>query len=366
MLDVRSFGAVGDGVTDDTAALQGALDAAAESKSGVSLPEGVYVTSTLRLHAHTRLVGTPIYSYREFGGTILRLRDAQAGCLLDITGATGASLYGLNLDGGELGDGVHGIMFDRPSYNPVEDTLCIEHCRVNNFTGDGIHLNRVWCYSIRHCFCHQNRGNGIQQRGWDAFLLDNWLASNGAAGFGAYGENASVTMHGNRIEWNHTGGIVVRGGTHYNITGNYIDHSGGPGISLSACGEIPSTVFTITGNIIYRSGWPQWTAASNTYASTHVDFRNVRGLVFTGNTMNAGCDDHASGDFSPRFGIVCADLEDSIINNNVLYNGALENLMVDRGGHGANVEIGHNLGSLYNPANMQTPGPNAVFYYQPY
>ena len=53
-LDVRDFGAIGDGSTDDTAALQAAIDAAAQLGGGtVHLPAGVWLSGTLRLRSRT-------------------------------------------------------------------------------------------------------------------------------------------------------------------------------------------------------------------------------------------------------------------------------------------------------------------------
>jgi len=49
------------------------------------------------------LDGVPAGTYRDFGGSILRLRDDKARCLIDMSGAIGARLVGLNLDGGKLG-----------------------------------------------------------------------------------------------------------------------------------------------------------------------------------------------------------------------------------------------------------------------
>ena len=48
MRDAREFGAVGDGVTKDTAALQAALDAGGM----VRLTPGTYVSGTLYLRSH--------------------------------------------------------------------------------------------------------------------------------------------------------------------------------------------------------------------------------------------------------------------------------------------------------------------------
>jgi hypothetical protein len=53
-VSVKDFGAVGDGVTDDTAAIQAALNAGV---GGVYLPEGTYLFSTLTVNKNTRLYG---------------------------------------------------------------------------------------------------------------------------------------------------------------------------------------------------------------------------------------------------------------------------------------------------------------------
>ena len=98
MLNARDFGALGDGQTDETTALQRALDAAAKSGETVYLPAGVYPCSTLRLAPHVGLCGDPTWSFREFGGAVLRLNDRAACCLIDATDAFGATLNGLCLD----------------------------------------------------------------------------------------------------------------------------------------------------------------------------------------------------------------------------------------------------------------------------
>ena len=68
VFDVREFGAKGDGVTKDTAAIQKALDACTTAGGGtVLVPLGIYLTgslalgsnTTLRLESRANLTGSP-------------------------------------------------------------------------------------------------------------------------------------------------------------------------------------------------------------------------------------------------------------------------------------------------------------------
>lgn len=54
-IDVRDFGAAGDGRTMDTEALQRAIDACARTGGRVILQDGVFLTGTLRLRSHVEL-----------------------------------------------------------------------------------------------------------------------------------------------------------------------------------------------------------------------------------------------------------------------------------------------------------------------
>lgn len=355
MLNARDFGAKGDGQTDDTAALQRAIDAASTNQDTVFLPAGTYLSSRLQMRPRTGLYGHPNFSYGANGGAVLKLNDANAPCLLDLTGANGATVEGLCLDGANhLGKEVHGILVDKPDYGKSEDAWRVERCRVAGFSGHGMQLTRIWCFSIRHSMIAFNKGNGIRVRGWDGFIMDNWLSGNGSAGYGAYEENASITMTGNRIEWNATAGIDIRGGNHYNLTGNYLDRSGGPGIKLVAVPGRTCRVISVTGNVIFRSGAPNWGMPEGPNSS-HLYFDGVEGLVCTGNTANTGRDDGGKGVYSPRQGIVLHKLSESIVKDNVLWNGALETLVVDQGEHNENTIIRDNVGKLFVPPKPANP-----------
>ncbi len=307
LLDARHFGAAGDGKADDTAALQRALDAAGEKGGGVFLPPGIYLSRELHVRPGVALIGVPGWNYSFGGGSVLRLADASSPGLLNLTGARGATIDGLSLDGRELGQGIHGIFTARTAYGPHEDGFRIERTQVARFSGDGLHLERAWCFTVRHCEMIANHGDGFSLRGWDGFILDNWLSGNGRAGFAARHENASVTFTANRVEWNHDENMVIVGGDGYQITGNFFDRAGTVGIALrhnpqaDGWNKGPCTQFTITGNFVKRSGK---FANAGTHDSAQIFLEGATGVTCTGNVLQSGQDDGRKGIWSPSEGIV--------------------------------------------------------------
>lgn len=340
--DAREFGATGDGKTDDTRALQRALDAAAEVSGAVFVPPGIYVTHELRVSAGVALVGIPAWNYNGPGGSVLRLASGDSTCLLNLTDGRGATIEGLALDGGGLGRNVHGIFVDRTEWGKHEDGFRIDGCQVTRFSGDGASLMCVWCFSVRHSMFAYNQGDGLNLRGWDGFLLDNWFSGNGRTGFAGRRENASITFTGNRIEWNHEENMLVTVGDAYQITGNFFDRAGTCGLALRG-DRAPCTQMTITGNFFKRSGK---LANPESQESAQIVLDRASGVTCVANNMEAGRDDGNVGIFSPSYGIVYKGLEDCVISNNVLHDGALRQLLRDLGGHGHGVVVRDNPGRI--------------------
>lgn len=83
MLDVKDFGATGDGVTDDTEAIQEALDAA---NGVVTFPPGAYLVTTVTIPTRTALFG--------YGATLIS--DAN-GPTVSLAGTRDVSWNGLNV-----------------------------------------------------------------------------------------------------------------------------------------------------------------------------------------------------------------------------------------------------------------------------
>lgn len=342
VIDARKAGAVGDGKVDDTAALQRAFDSAGEKSGGVFIPPGVYLTKELHVRAGTAITGVAAWNYSGPGGSVLRLASGDANCLLNLTEARGSSIEGLALDGRDLGSSVHGIALNRTAWGKHEDGFRIERCQVARFTGDGANLACVWCFSVRHSMFAYNKGDGINLRGWDGFLIDNWLSGNQRAGFAARNENASITFTANRIEWNGEENMLIVGGDGYQITGNFFDRAGTVGIALRkskrGCVQV-----SITGNFIKRSGK---LAAAGSPDSAQILLEGSEGVTCIGNSIQAGRDDGNAGIYSPSYGIVYEGLRNCVVRDNVLHDGAMKELMVDHGGHAEGVVVGDNPGRL--------------------
>lgn len=343
-INAREVGATGDGKTDDTAALQRALDAAAKTSGGVFVPPGTYVTHELHMRPGIALIGIAAWNYSGPGGSVLRLASADSSCLLNLTDGRGSSIEGLALDGGSLGKDIHGIFINRTEYAKHEDGFRIERCQVNRFSGDGLHLDCVWAFSIRHCMMAYNRGDGLNLRGWDGFILDNWFSGNQRAGFAARHENASITFTANRIEWNGEENMVITGGDGYQITGNFFDRAGTCGIALRK-GSRPCVQVSITGNFIKRSGK---FADPESHDSCQILLEGSEGVTCVGNTIQSGRDDGNAGKWSPSYGIVYQGLQNCVVRDNVLHDGALRQLMLDLGGNREGSVVSDNPGRLFD------------------
>lgn len=99
-VDVRRFGALGDGRSDDRRAIQAAIDSLAAAGGGtVTFPAGTYVVS----RAGTSAVAVTLKSGIRLQGagraSVLKLADGSGGHLVDVTREQNCALRSLVLDG---------------------------------------------------------------------------------------------------------------------------------------------------------------------------------------------------------------------------------------------------------------------------
>ncbi len=322
IFDVTEYGAKGDNFTDDTAAIQKAIDEAGECEGTVFFPAGNYRVGQLILHPNIALKAEPVWSYRTVTGAVLSLNDYNAKCLLDVTDAHGVHIFGLCLDGKNKGENIHGIAVLRDTPSKQEDMFQIEKCRIGCFTGDGVHFDRVWAYWIKHSQIIFNSGNGIFNCGTGGFLLDNFITANLGKGYcnDETSLHINITAIGNRIEWNRGGGMYLTNALTGTLSNNIFDRSGGTALYLG--GDRGAVGININNNIFFRSSKPSY-GYDSPECDSHVFMDHAKGITFSGNSFMAGRDD-IDGDLSPKYGMVLKDVSHAVISGNSLYYGAVE------------------------------------------
>lgn len=340
VFNVRDFGAKGDGKTPDSEALQKALDAAGAVNGTAYFPAGRYLCHDLKVAPHTTVLAEPQWGYRGDAGAMLLLDSEEADCVLNITGAFGAHLRGLFLQGRQdAKKAIHGIFLNNAEkYSPKEDAVVIDDCKVEKFSGHGVRLLRVWLFIIRHSILQHNKGCGVLITGWDGFVTDNQLSGNGSHGFGCEGAGSTVMFTANRVEWNAGYGLYLSGGDAWNVTGNCFDRNWGAGL----CAMKMNTA-TITGNVFRRCGKDSNLLAEGE-RSCQVRLEECSGLTFVSNVCAAGRDDGGKGKYTPQVGFILRKLSCCVISSNTLYRGYMDEMAVDLGGHGADYLFANNVG----------------------
>ena len=359
IFDITAFGAVDDGVTDSTKAIQTALDAAGKVGGTVIVPPGRFVCGSLNVPAGIAITGDHAWGYgRDLGGSVLILRSAEDACLMNLSYSFGTTVKGITMEGRRLGENIHGVFVSYEDYGKggMEDCTRMEDCMIAGFSGDGVHYQCFWCISIRHCMFTGNSGYGLFLDGWDGFILDNWFSGNGWGGIGCEKTCSSVTFTGNRIECNGGPGITLHMSKCCNLTGNYFDCSGGPSISIrGGAGEAVADTITITGNIFTGSGSVDFRSTEvDPLDNTHIRIERCVNAVVMGNAFRARVElfKENKGELRPTYAFVIRQLRGCIIRDNVMQSGMRTSPLLDLGEHEDTIIYTENIG---RPTRELTP-----------
>lgn len=276
---VKAYGAMGDKTTDDTAAIQAAIDAAAAAGGGCVLLAGRFlITSPIRLRPKTSLRGnltaregpwsatthpeSEIYNSATAGEDAIvicsdeTLIDTTAGvrtaipndaggeaavyatrpynCSIDNLAITGNALSGHGIRIGDPTDGhpTSGSAFNQYCTAAGYDTR-ISGCLISQHGKDGIHMSGVPSCRIINNYC------GLNER----YGLSTWVDANGLLIEGnhiqankSYGANLvslwGSSFKGNTVEGNTEREINLISGQGVDISGNYFEGSLACGIYI--------------------------------------------------------------------------------------------------------------------------------------
>ncbi|MGD8969052.1 MAG: glycosyl hydrolase family 28-related protein [Anaerolineae bacterium] len=105
VFNVRDFGAVGDGLADDTGAIQEAIDAAPGDGAIICFPKGIYRTTApvrVRNRGNIKLAGVPVRlgAVGDLSGSCIK--NEGAGCTLEIVSDDGSQHRGVWIEGMHL------------------------------------------------------------------------------------------------------------------------------------------------------------------------------------------------------------------------------------------------------------------------
>ena len=235
--DVRDYGAVGDGSTDSTSAIQAALDAAAAAKGGVVFfPSGVFkISAALDLgsntHHNVTIQGSgsgQTFSVGD-GCTVIKQTSTTAHGI-----TTGGTLWFALRDISILGPGSgSGIGVNLATSGAANFNQSMRNVVVRGFGGDGISLQTMCMSAFSNVTSTANGGNGftIDKGGTSCSFESCWGAGNTLNGWNILQQDYSV--------WNACG---ADGNSNH---GWYISNgSGGSpvGLTWNACGTEDNAV----------------------------------------------------------------------------------------------------------------------------
>jgi hypothetical protein len=208
VVSVKDFGAVGDGVTDDTAAIQKAIDSGARA---VLIPQSTYAVTTLDINRDNLLL--------RCDGAVLKA--ASSGpvlrSLLANRAVAGKSLENVIISGVEI-DGqstaANCILLERFTRG-----CSVRNSYLHHATSHGLEIFQSWSYELHGNRMSHNGGDGLHARatlptstdGNNAFMISwNWCSLNGGVGMVVVSAQGG-TIIGNTSEYNYERNALFAG-----------------------------------------------------------------------------------------------------------------------------------------------------------
>jgi hypothetical protein len=363
-LNVQSpeFGAKGDGTTDDTTAIQAAINAAGIG-GVVYFPKGVYRTSATLdlprgvtlLGSHSNLMIGPGMVDEDFPCFIQALPTFTTGAMIQIIGDADGThpaingeqrIFNLMLDGSKVPTGsLDGIFGKGNVQNVVMRDVCIRKMP-NNGIITGSNAGGEWPYSWRlHNLMVDNcHANGIVfERQTDLSMIDVQVIGCWATGVRLV-NSANTILEACRVEW--------CGGYGFHLTGAWgnwpgsgsmtmsacsTDRNGWDGVRVDATGNGPFIINALQTRRDGRNGGP----GGGGYAG--LALLNRAPVVVNGLGCYVGTDDGGTANTSPEYGVRISGARDVLLDGAYLH-GATQGLLDD--GTNERIVIGVNVSTV--------------------
>ncbi len=269
--NVKSYGAAGDGVTNDTEAVQNAVDAAGNGT--VFFPPGNYLVDSINVGYGTGSTRTPnlrgagsvSYGSGQTSHLIAALNKPVLTIDIDVGYPEGGIIEGLYITGSNSPyfTNQHGIVFQGPADYMVRD------CYIYQMGGWGIKfdtdLGHIHNHVISHVKCQENHLGGIY-----------------GVGISSGNQLNAIRIEKCHLINNHGFGIWIWG-TSIQILYNIIENNGNTGIYIGSTGVLASNTFS---SGIIQGNHFEFNGGGDIYLETGYDgsyAHVIRGLEISNN-----------------------------------------------------------------------------------
>lgn len=287
-VSVKDFGAVGDGVTDDTAAIQATITAVGINGGCVYFPKGTYkITSQLVIYdSNIRLVGD------GFKNTTITASSASFNMLRTTNGKSFISISDLSFLGGATTNATaqYGIIGGTTSTDETSNVL-IENCRFSN-SNNGIVVCSGKYWKVINCYFDTLIGN-ISGTGYGILSAES-------SAYGLFTNNHFTGTAGNGRH-----AVYMSVGCSYSIASNNIvkDFDQSAFACYATNAQAGTVENIISGNVITGGG----TVATQESAAIYLGGKTSNCLISNNTILNFA-----------NIGIIVVDLGYGLTLNNMI------------------------------------------------
>jgi parallel beta-helix repeat protein len=307
-VSVKDTGAKGDGVTDDTAAIQAAVNRVGGTGGTVSVPDGSYMINAL--------TGVQLKSNMTFqmsvGATLKALPNSAATyAIIRIESVSDVKVTGGTVVGerdahqGSMGEWGMGI-------NLLGATgVLIDGVTVKNCWGDGIYIGKnTQNVTVSSVTSDNNRRQGISITWADGVVIRDSVFKN----TGGTAPGSGIDMEPNESPGDHVSNVQI-------VRSQFLNNAG-RGINFNAIPAYPVTHVTIDSNTItgnFGGIYLRNTTGGHTFRNNMITDSNRYGIDLAGNTGNTISDNTITVTGNAKGRAIIGDHGGNTINGNTIH-----------------------------------------------